>query len=258
MDCPTEEQLVRIALAEVESVAHVRVDLAERRLTVVHRAGPERILAMVEPLGLGARVTAVVPVAGPPAGPGAGPSDPAAERRVLVAVLAINAAMFLVELAAGWWARSTGLLADSLDMLADASVYAIALVAVGGARAAQRRSARVSGWLQLGLAALVLAEVLRRAIEGGAPRSEVMMTVGVLALLANVTCVVLLARHRRGGLHLRASWIFTTNDTLANLGVILAGQLVAVTGSPWPDLLIGTAIALLVASGALRILRMTG
>jgi Co/Zn/Cd efflux system component len=177
--------------------------------------------------------------------------------RVLVAVLAINLAMFVGELAAGIWAGSTGLVADSLDMLADASVYAIALLGAGASLQRQRRAARASGWMQLGLAGLVLVEVVRRAIEGGQPRSDVMVAMGVLALLANVTCLVLLARHRSGGLHLRASWIFTTNDVLANLGVILAGQMVAATGSAWPDLLVGTAIAVLVASGAVRILRMT-
>jgi Co/Zn/Cd efflux system component len=175
---------------------------------------------------------------------------------VLVAVLAINAAMFVVELAAGLWAGSTGLIADSLDMLADATVYAIALAAVGGVAVHQRRSARASGWLQLGLALLVLLDVGRRALAGAEPESAWMIAVGILALLANVTCMALLAAHRRGGMHLRASWIFTTNDVLANLGVIVAGQLVALTGSAWPDLAIGTAIAVLVASGAVRILRM--
>lgn len=264
MDCPTEEQLVRMALAGVAGVAQLEVDLGERRLTVLHTGPSEAVLGRIEPLGLGARYEGSREVEPAEAAglatdsSASGPGGTAAERRVLVAVLAINAAMFLVELVAGWWAQSTGLLADSLDMLADASVYAIALTAVGGAHAAQRRSARASGWLQLALATLVLAEVVRRALEGGAPRSDVMMTVGVLALLANVSCVVLLARHRRGGVHLRASWIFSTNDALANLGVIVAGQLVAVTGSAWPDLLIGTGIAVLVASGAARILRMSG
>jgi Co/Zn/Cd efflux system component len=89
------------------------------------------------------------------------------------------------------------------------------------------------------------------------PVSAAMMAIGVLALVANLSCVVLLARHRRGGMHLRASWIFTTNDALANLGVIIAGLLVALTGSAVPDLVVGAAIAVLVASGALRILRMT-
>jgi cation diffusion facilitator family transporter len=208
----------------------------------------------VERMGLGVDLEDSVETAAPAR---AATADPPGERRVLVAVLAINLGMFLGELVTGLWAGSTGLVADSLDMLADASVYAIALLGAGASLQRQHRAARTSGWLQLGLAGLVLVEVVRRAIEGGEPRSTVMMAMGVLALLANVTCLVLLARHRSGGAHMRASWIFTTNDVLANLGVILAGQLVAVTGSAWPDLLVGTAIAVLVASGALRILRMT-
>jgi Co/Zn/Cd efflux system component/copper chaperone CopZ len=258
MDCPTEEQLVRMALAELPAVAELEFDLADRRLTVVHRSPADRVLAALAPLGFGARVEASEPTTPlPPPTPGHGEDAAARERRVLLAVLAINAAMFVVELAAGLWAQSTGLVADSLDMLADASVYAIALLAVGGAHASQRRSARVSGWLQLALAGLVLVEVARRATQGSEPISGTMVAVGLLALAANLTCVVLLSRYRTGGVHLRASWIFTTNDALANAGVIAAGILVAVTGSALPDLLIGTAIAVLVASGALRILRMS-
>jgi Co/Zn/Cd efflux system component len=258
MDCAAEEQLVRAALASVGEVRGLSFDLPARRVAVLHDGSPEAVLAALQSLGLGARLDASEPAPDaelPHGAPGPGRSA-AAERRVLVAVLAINAAMFVVELAAGLWAGSTGLIADSLDMLADATVYAIALAAVGGVAIHQRRSARASGWLQLGLAVLVLVDVARRALEGGQPRPGWMIAVGILALLANVTCMALLAAHRRGGMHLRASWIFTTNDVLANLGVIVAGQLVALTGSAWPDLLIGTAIAVLVASGAVRILRM--
>ena len=157
---------------------------------------------------------------------------------------------------AGILARSTGLLADAVDMLADASVYAIALLGVGAGAAAQRRSARASGWLQLLLAGLVLIEVARRAVLGSDPLELPMVIVGLVALAANTTCLLLLAGHRHGGQHMRASWIFTTNDVLANLGVIAAGVLVWLTGSGIPDLVIGTAIALLVASGAWRILRL--
>jgi Co/Zn/Cd efflux system component len=148
------------------------------------------------------------------------------------------------------------LIADSLDMLADASVYAIALAAAADP-AAPRRAGRTSGWLQLGLSGVVLADVLRRAASGGEPVDWMMIAVGLLALTANTVCLALLARHRGAGAHLRASWIFTTNDTLANLGVIAAGLLVAATGSQVPDLVMGTAIAVLVASGAVRILRST-
>jgi Co/Zn/Cd efflux system component len=243
MDCATEEQLVRLALDAVPGVESVDVDLGRRTVTVRHRGDPRPITAAVSALGLGD---------GPE--PGEVVASSPGMRRALWAVLVINAVMFVVELLAGLWAGSLGLVADSLDMLADAAVYAIALAAVGGALAAQRRSARVSGWLQLGLAGLILAEVVRRAVLGGDPQSWAMLAVGSLALAANVSAVLLLAGHRRAGVHMRASWIFTMNDAMANAGVIVAGVLVAVTGSQWPDLVAGAAISLLVASGAWRIL----
>lgn len=176
-----------------------------------------------------------------------------AEAKTLRWLLAINAAMFVVELVAGWLAQSTGLIADSLDMFADAAVYGLALYAVGHA-GRQLRAARLSGWLQLLLALGVLGEVLRRWLTGSAPEPLPMMGIALLALAANVACMVLLAKHREGGAHMRASWIFSTNDVLANLGVILAGALVAWTGSNLPDLVIGTMIGLLVLNGARRIL----
>ncbi len=177
------------------------------------------------------------------------------ERHTLRMVLAINAAMFVVELALGMRAGSTGLIADSLDMLADAGVYALSLGAVGRGSGRQRRAAVLSGRMQIILAAWVLLEVLRRSVLGSEPISALMVGVGSLALIANLTCLLLVRRHRQGGLHMRASVIFSTNDTLANLGVILAGLLVAWSGSPIPDLMIGTGISLLVLRGGLRILR---
>jgi Co/Zn/Cd efflux system component len=256
MDCPAEEQLVRMALDGVRAVGGLEVDLARRRLTVVHRGPVDAVLAAVAPLGLGARVTCSAPTESPAPG-GPRPARPEGERRVLVIVLAINATMFVLEATAGLLAGSAALLADSLDMLADASVYAVALGAVGSTLAGQRRSARVSGLLQMALAIGVLAQVVHRAITGGEPTSAVMMLVGAAAMAANLTCVVLLSRYRGAGVHLRATWIFSTNDAVANAGVIGAGLLVGLTGSQAPDLIIGTAIALLVASGAVRILRMS-
>lgn len=176
------------------------------------------------------------------------------ERRTLWSVLLINAAMFVVELGFGLRAGSTGLIADSLDMLADASVYALSLLAVGRGALEQRRAAAVSGWMQIGLAVWVLADVAGRWLAGSEPQSAWMVAIGALALLANVLCLVLVSRHRHGGVHMRASLIFSTNDTLANAGVILAGLLVGWTGSRLPDLLIGATISLLVLRGGLRIL----
>lgn len=177
------------------------------------------------------------------------------EAETLRWLLAINATMFVIEIVAGWLAESTGLIADSLDMFADAAVYGIALYAVGHA-GRQLHAARLSGWLQLLLALGVLIEVLRRWLAGSAPEPVPMMGIALLALVANVACMALLAKHRDGGAHMQASWIFSTNDVLANLGVILAGALVAWTGSNVPDLLIGTLIGLLVLNGARRILRL--
>jgi Co/Zn/Cd efflux system component len=178
-----------------------------------------------------------------------------AEAHTLRRLLAINAAMFVVEIVAGWLAQSTGLIADSLDMFADAAVYGLALYAVGHA-GRQLSAARLSGWLQLLLALGVLGEVLRRWLTGSTPEPLPMMSIALLALAANVACTAMLAKHRDGGAHMQASWIFSTNDVLANLGVILAGALVAWTGSNLPDLVIGTLIGLLVLNGARRILNL--
>jgi cation diffusion facilitator family transporter len=178
------------------------------------------------------------------------------QSRVLWLLLGINAAMFVVELTAGWIVESTGLIADSLDMLADATVYGISLFAVGRAARSKLRAAHLSGWFQLALATGALFEVVRRFIAGSDPEPPYMIGVAAIALVANIACLWLITRHRDQGAHMKASWIFSTNDVIANLGVIAAGLLVIITGSRYPDLVIGTVIALVVFSGAVRILRL--
>ena len=257
MDCPSEERLIRMALEPVEGIERLEFDLDGRTLDVVHADGlAEVALARLEPLGFGTRLVGSRPA--PDAVPGSiERSDTAGEARVLWQLLAINGTMFVLELGLGLWGQSTGLVADSLDMLADALVYGVSIYAVGRAPSSQQRAARISGMLQLVLALGVLGEVGRRSISGSEPIEAAMVGVGALALAANLACVALLARHRQGGVHLKASWIFTTNDAIANLAVMVAGGLVWWTGSPIPDLVVGTAVGLLVLSGAVRILRMT-
>ena len=177
------------------------------------------------------------------------------ERRVLGVLLAINATMFVLELGVGVVAESTGLIADSLDMLADATVYGIALFAVGRSSSAKIHAALFSGGFQILLALGVGLDVLRRALFGSEPVSELMMMVGALALVANLICLALLAKHRDGEVHMRASWIFSVNDVVANLGVILSGLIIFVIGSRWPDLIIGAAITVFVLRGGIRIVR---
>ncbi len=164
----------------------------------------------------------------------------------------------MVETVTGWWGESTGLLADALDMLADAFVYGLALHAVGRSRRLQANAAAASGVLQLALGCGVVLEVARRLVVGSEPVSALMLGVSALALAANATCLVILARHRRGGVHMRASYIFTSSDVIANLGVMLSGALVMASGSRLPDLLVGALIALVVIRGGVRILREAG
>lgn len=180
------------------------------------------------------------------------------ERKVLLLVLGINAFMFVFELALGLIAQSTGLIADSLDMFADASVYGVSLYAVGKSVAQKSRVAKLGGVIQIMLALLVLVDVFRRFVFGSDPASALMISVGMVALVANVTCLHLIGRHRNAGVHMRASFIFSTNDVIANAGVVLSGVLVWILGSRYPDLVIGLAIAVIVLLGGLRILREAG
>jgi Co/Zn/Cd efflux system component len=162
--------------------------------------------------------------------------------------------MFVTELIVGVWAQSTGLIADSLDMLADAAVYSVALLAVGLSATKKVRAAHLSGWLQALLAAGVLFEVARRFWAGTEPMSTLMIVMASVALIANTLCLYLISQSRSDGAHMKATKIFSTNDVLANLGVIVAGGLVAWTGSGYPDLVIGCIIGIIVLDGARRIL----
>ena len=177
------------------------------------------------------------------------------QRRVLVILLLINAVMFLFEFGLGWYAESTGLIADSMDMLADAIVYAIGLYAVGRSTTHKARTALLSGGLQALLGGLILVDILHRSFAGSEPVSVLMMAVGTIALAANVICLLLIQSHKDGEVHMRASWVFSKNDVIANSGVILAGGLVWALDSRWPDLIIGSLIALVILHGARHIIR---
>jgi Co/Zn/Cd efflux system component len=176
------------------------------------------------------------------------------QRRVLIILLVINAIMFIVEISAGFIAESTALIADSLDMLADAVVYGVGLYAVGKAVSAKANAAMLSGIFQIILALGVAIEILRRIYFGSDPESLFMIVISFIALAANVICLLLIAKHRKGEVHMRASWIFSKNDVIANIGVILSGLLVFLLGSRWPDIMIGTIIVLIVLRGGILII----
>lgn len=177
------------------------------------------------------------------------------ERRVLGIALGLNGTMFVVGLVAGLLANSVGLIADSFDMLADALAYGLSLAAIGRAPSFKARVARLSGTLLLVLGLAVLVDVVRRAITGGEPEGGLMLVTAVLSLIVNATVIRMLARFRRGEVHLRAAWIFTRADVVANIGVILSAVLVFLTGSRYPDLVVGGAIGLYVIREAVEILQ---
>lgn len=176
------------------------------------------------------------------------------ERKVLLIALGLNAMMALVGGIAGWASQSTGLLADALDMLSDATAYAIGLVAIGRSARFKANAAYASGVFLLLLGLGVLAEVARRAVAGSEPEGTWMVGVSLVSLAVNVAVLRMLSPLRKGGVNLRASWIFTRADVVANLGVILSGALVALLQSRYPDLIIGTLIGLYVIREAFEIL----
>jgi cation diffusion facilitator family transporter len=177
-----------------------------------------------------------------------------AQQRVLRIALALNATMFIVGLVAGLLGQSSSLIADSLDMLADASAYAIALWAVGRSARFKAGAATLSGSLLLLLGVVVLLDGGRRALLGSQPESLVMMAVAFVSFLVNANVLRMLGRYREGEVHLRATWIFTRVDVIANVGVILSGLLVLLTGSRFPDLVVGGAIGIYVIKEAIEIL----
>jgi len=179
----------------------------------------------------------------------------ASQKRVLYWLLGINAVMFFVEMTIGIFADSTALIADSLDMLADAIVYGIGIYAVGKSLLNKANAAQISGYFQLILGVFILTDITRRLFLGSEPVSSLMIVMGFVALVANVACLVIIRNHKNDEVHMRASWIFSANDVIANLGVITAGILVLWLDSRIPDLLIGGIVAVVVLRGAWMIVK---
>ena len=182
-------------------------------------------------------------------------SRDSARRRVLWTVLAINLVLFVGEFGAGWWGDSSALQADSLDSLGDALVYAMSLWAVGRSLRQRSHVVLLKGGIQALFGIGVLLEVIRRAWLGAEPLAPVMAWAAGLALVGNLVCFRLLTRFRSDDMNMRSVWLCSRNDLINNSGVLVAAGLVALTGSRWPDLVVGAGVAVLFLWTACSVLR---
>ena len=253
MDCPSEESLIRIKLDGIPGIYNLVFDIPNRQLTVYHDGRLELIEKSLLDLNLGAKRLQT----GQSVQTESEFREQSTQRKLLLAVLAINFAFFIIEMVTGLISRSMGLVADSLDMLADSFVYAISLLAVAGPLARKKKIAGLAGYFQITLAVIGFVEVLRRFMGAErVPDFSTMIVVSILALAANAICLYLLQKSKSKEAHMQASMIFTSNDVIINLGVITAGLLVKWLNSNKPDLIIGTIVFVLVIHGAIRILKL--
>lgn len=252
MDCPSEENLIRLKLDGIKEIRRLEFDIENRKLTVYHNNSPELIGRLINELNLDSNVLSTEVYTNKVN------SEEITQRKVLWAVLIINFAFFLIEIVFGFISNSMGLVADSLDMLADAFVYGISLYAVGGTIQRKKNIAKLAGYFQITLAVIGFVEVLRRFIGvESLPDFRTMIIVSFFALIANSICLYLLQKSKSKEAHMRASMIFTSNDVIINLGVIVAGTLVLLLNSGLPDLIIGSVVFIIVINGAIRIIKLS-
>ena len=252
MDCPSEENLIRMKLDGISNIANLTFDIPNRKLTVFHNGEIDQIEKSIIELNLGGKKISTKKTYQTEF------NENSNQKKLLWTILLINFAFFLIEMTTGIISKSMGLVADSLDMLADSFVYGISLFAVGGTIKRKKRIAKLAGYFQIILAVIGFSEVLRRFIvDEKLPDFSTMIIVSVFALIANGICLYILQKsNNKEEAHLKASMIFTSNDVIINFGVIIAGLLVNWLNSSTPDLIIGTIVFVLVFQGAFRILKL--
>jgi Co/Zn/Cd efflux system component len=178
---------------------------------------------------------------------------PLAQIKVLWVVLLINLAMFFIELSSGLVADSLALMSDSFDMLGDTLAYAATLYVINLGSIAKARSAMLKAWIMLLSAMTLIGASAYRIFFIRIPASEMMSAVGMLALTANLLCLLLLSKYRKSDINMESVWICSRNDIIANISIIAAAGLVHITATPWPDLIVGIALAVLFAHSAFHI-----
>jgi len=252
MDCPSEENLIRMKLDGVSGIANLDFDIPNRKLTVFHSGQINLIEKSILELNLGGKRISTEKTDQTDF------KENTNQKRLLWSVLVINFIFFIVEMVTGLISKSMGLVADILDMLADSFVYGISLMAVGETLIKKKQIAKIAGYFQITLAIIGFIEVLRRFFGmEKLPDFSAMIIVSIFALIANGICLYILQKSKsKEEAHMKASMIFTSNDVIINSGVIIAGLLVYWLNSNKPDLIIGTIVFIIVIQGALRILKL--
>lgn len=255
MDCPSEDQIIRMTLGNCIGIDHVFTDIPNRLLYVYHsdKLDVNELLAVLVPLNFGTEHKESIDVKSIES-----EHIQTDDTKILKWAFAINFAFFAIEVSIGFLSKSIGLLADGLDMLADAAVYAMALFVVHKSIKAKKNVAAVSGYFQIILAFMGVFETVRRFVfPSQTPEANMMVIISAFALIGNAITMILLQKSKNKEAHIQASKIFTSNDIFANLGVIMAGILVYLTDSNIPDLVVGLVVFTLVAKGALAILKLS-
>lgn len=176
-------------------------------------------------------------------------------RRVLWTALALNAAMFFVELLAGAQAGSLSLLADAIDFAGDALNYGVSLAVLASALAFRAKAAAIKALSMMGFGVYVLGNALWSLWHGAPPNALTMGAVALLALAVNVGVAVMLYAFREGDANMRSVWLCSRNDAIGNVAVMLAALGVFGTGSAWPDLLVAGLMAALALNGGWAVWR---
>jgi len=176
-------------------------------------------------------------------------------KRRLWLVIAINASMFLVEMAAGALAGSQALQADALDFLGDATTYGISLAVIGASIQIRARAAILKAFSLTAMALWVLGSTAYHVLILGVPRAEVMGVIGILALAANAASVLILMRYKDGDANVRSVWLCSRNDAIGNVAVMIAALAVWSTVTKWPDLIVAAIMASLFLNSSIQILR---
>ncbi|MGV6840723.1 MAG: cation transporter [Planktomarina sp.] len=176
-------------------------------------------------------------------------------KRRLWLVIAINAAMFAVEMAAGHMAQSQALQADALDFLGDAMTYGLSLAVIGASVTMRTNAALIKAISLLGMGLFVFGSTVHRVFFEAMPEAHIMGSIGILALVANLTSVLILARYKDGDANVRSVWLCSRNDAIGNIAVVIAAMGVWGTATEWPDLIVAIIMAGLFISSAIQITR---